>query len=554
MKFVCKKAVFLLFFFFIFSFNSLFGQDWFVCLGSFRIKQNAQNRAAELSRHDISCFVYETETDGQFLYRVLLNEKHTDRKEARSVRDKYSNNPTIKELGITGLWICAVEEDLPEEAPQVEEPPLVVLQENKTETIPVSKDKPYSVLVRSYKEELAAENTKDRLVEEDIDAYVLGKYDDTSLFTFDVHAGAFEEEEETEALIERLEELGIEDLEVSDFNEISDSVEKYDEMVKTQAVVYDAGEETIPSVIPVIVQNCIREFPINKNFQIEEITIVDFDNIDDGTFSSIQESFSIFETDISSAHAVSFTHYRDELFGKDVLVFIAQGDKGQFDNSEYEGEKEILYDYKIRGGILKSKVQEFDNGIYLFGTTDDGITRIEMLAADFTMEDFNTFMNNSYSDSSMLIYPQLRKTLFILPDNNVTQRDFQVFNLEKIDQNYVKEKNYQDWAFGIYGHWCASAYFQQGEDTIVVSFYDLDYDYNAQKIHQMFMDSHDIWFQGDDNHEEMVHNTPGWYINTNGSKELSFANKSYIIATNTDVYSDIDLEGLHDMADDLKIW
>ncbi len=559
-----KKAILGFSLFFIFSFCSIFAENWFVCLGSFRVKQNADNRVAELNKHDIPAFVYETESEGQILYRVLLNEKHTDRKEARSVRDKYSNNTTIKQLGITGLWICAVEEELPElqepvlleEPVEFEEPPVVVLQENKTETIPVSKEKPYSVLVRSYKEELAAENTKDRLVEEEVDAYVLGKYDDTSLFTFDVHAGAFEEEEQTEELIEKLEDLGIEDVEVSDFNEISDAVEKFDEMVKTQPVVYDAGEETIPSVIPAAVQNCIKEFPINKNFQIEQITILDFDNINEDEFESLEEDFDVFETDLSMANAVSVTLYRDELFGKEVVVFIAQGAEGQFNNSDFEPENQngILYDYKIRGGILKSKVFEVENKIYLFGTTENGATRIEMLADNFTMDDFNTFMNNSYSDSSMLIYPQLRKNLFILPDNNETERKFQAFVLEKINKSYVEEKNYQDWAWGVYGHWCATAYLKQEDEPINVTFFDLDYDYNAQKIHKIFMDVHELGFELEDNRKEMVHNTQGWYLRNYRIKELSFTNKSYIIATDTGVDSILGLDDLHALADDLKIW
>ena len=74
-----KKAILGFSLFFIFSFCSIFAENWFVCLGSFRVKQNADNRVAELNKHDIPAFVYETESEGQILYRVLLNEKHTDR-------------------------------------------------------------------------------------------------------------------------------------------------------------------------------------------------------------------------------------------------------------------------------------------------------------------------------------------------------------------------------------------------------------------------------------------------------------------------------------------
>ena len=70
----------------------------------------------------------------------------------------------------------------------------------------------------------------------------------------------------------------------------------------------------------------------------------------------------------------------------------------------------------------------------------------------------------------------------------------------------------------------------------------------------MFMDSHDISYQGEDNHSEEVHETTGWFINSYGYKELSFTNKSYIIATDSEDYTTIDLPELHDFADDLKIW
>ena len=525
---------------FVFCLNTLFCEEWFICLGSFKVKQNAENRVALLSKYDIPAFVYETQTDDGVLYRVLMDEQHKDRNEARTAKNKLSEASAIKSLGITGLWICSAKR---------------TLQENKTEEIPLSEEKPYSVLVRSYKEEYSAENTKDRLVQDDIDAYVLGKYDEVELFSFDVHAGAFSSEEETEELIEKLEEKGIEDVEISDFNDIADSIVMFDEMVKSQPVVYEAGEEEIPTTIPAEVQACLKEFPLNKNFQIEQIAILDFDNLEDEEyFEDIIEQFDDYTTDVTLSHAVSLTLYTDELFGKNVEVLIAVGDEGQFAPEDLEEETELICDYKIRGGVLKSKLYELESGIYLFGTTEDGAMRIEMAAENFTLDEFNTFMNNSYADSNMLIYPQLRKNLFILPDNSKTQRDFQGFTLKKLGKDYVELKNFEDWAWGLYGHWCASASFVQEDETIRVSFYDLDYDYNAQKIHQMFMDAHDITYQGEENHSEIVHGTTGWYIKSYGFKELSFTNKSYIIATDSDDDSLINLPELHEIADDLKIW
>lgn len=552
MKSMYRKSFLIFAFLFVFSFNSVFGEAWFVCLGSFKIKQNADNRVAELGKYNIPCFVYETQTDGQVLYRVLVDEEYEDRDVARTARNKLNNNTVISRLGINGLWICTAER---EEIPVPPASSEVVLQENKTDSIPLSEEKPYSVLVRSYKEEYAAENTKDRLAEDEIDAYILGKYDDKTLFSFDVHTGAFETEEETEDLIEKLEEIGIEDVELSDYNEIADSVEKFDEMVKTQTVVYDSGEETIPTIIPVAVQKCINEFPLNKDFQIEEITIIDLDNTDYDTVSTkIQETINLFTTDISQANAISVTVYKDELFGKSVGVLIAQDEEGKFSPDDIEKNAEILCDYQIRGGVLKSKLYTLPNGIYLFGTTQDGTIRIEMGAENFTIEEFNAFMNNSYADSNMLIYPQLRKNLFILPDNSETPRKFQMFTLEKIGKDYVERKQYQDWAWGIYGHWCAIAWFEQQEEVIRVYFYDLDYDYNANQNQKMFMDSHLEDTQNEYNHREDVHDTEGWYVKNQDGGELSFANKSYVVSVDIALDSTLDLADLHTMADDLKIW
>ena len=559
MKSLLKKSLSCFVFLFVFSSFYVFCQDWFVCLGSFSIRDNAEKRVEELGEKNISSFIYETEVAGQDLYRVLFDRAFDDRDAARSARNKIAKSSAIKSLGISGLWICVGEKSVPiakRRVPAIKRKvPATALQENKSATIPLSQEKPYSVLVRSYKEKYAAENARDRLLEDEIDAYVLGMYDDTSLFKFDLHAGAFSDKDETKDLIAKLEEKGIDGLETSDYNEISDSVEKYDQMVKSRPVVFDSVEGPIPNTIPFEVKNCIKEFPLNKNFQIDRVVILDFDNINDQNFFSKQlKFFADFNTATSSVHAASFSLYRDELLGKEVKVFIAQGDMGQFAPSDYEKETDIVCDYKISGGILKSKLYENENGIYLFGSSDDGLLRIEMIADNFTMEEFKGFMETSYSDSDMLVYPQLRKSLRILPENFTRQRDFQAFTFGRIQKDYVVDKNYADWAWGIYGHWDASVFLRQSEETVSVSFFDLDYDYNSQKIHGMFMDEHQTIPQNDANHREDTHDCAGWFVDNNSGRELSFANRSYIVSVNSYYPSDIDLLDLHDLADDLRIW
>ena len=75
-------------------------------------------------------------------------------------------------------------------------------------------------MVRSYKEEQAAINDKERLNENDVNAYILKTFDDSSYFSFNLHAGAFDTVEEVEDLQEKLEDLGIEDTKISNYEDI----------------------------------------------------------------------------------------------------------------------------------------------------------------------------------------------------------------------------------------------------------------------------------------------------------------------------------------------
>ena len=130
MKSMCKKSCFLLAFIFIFSFNSLFGQSWFVCLGSFKIKQNAQNRVDELQKYNITCFIYETQTEGQLLYRVLFDESYDDRTAARTARNNLEKLAAMNKLGIKGLWICTAEREV---FTEILEPELELEEESEFE-------------------------------------------------------------------------------------------------------------------------------------------------------------------------------------------------------------------------------------------------------------------------------------------------------------------------------------------------------------------------------------------------------------------------------------
>ena len=543
---------------FTFLINFSFAQNVHVCLGSFKILTNAQRLVKNLNELNEEAFIYQAQVNGQTMYRVLLSKEFKDKDDARSFKEKINNSAFAKKLNLSGLWICKTEKTSTiEEVPVKKEN--IVLKENENK-IPLSEEKPYSVLVHSYKEEQAAENGKKRLQENNIDSYVLKTFDDKTYFSFDLHSGAFESEEQAEPLIKQLEEIGIEETKISNYETEKEKIEKYDEVIKTQEVVFDNGNTQIPELYSQPVVQLIKEFPINKNFSLEQLAIFDFDNIRavEGELPELDELYSLI-SDSQSVHAASLAFYKDELFNKQVMIYISSGDENTFFNLEAftqyyknkDNEDSIEFsesDFMLKDGILKSLIVQTSDGNIFYGVNENKNLAILMLTEDFTKNEFTDFINNFENDSSLLIYPQVRRTLLVLPKNTDIERTFLSFTLEKINYSYVVSKDYANWSYPIVGHWNADAILCQEDEKLSVGFFDLDYNYNAEHVHKMFMNAH---VTNEYSHSSFVEKAPSWYVNSFNTKEVSFSTKSYIIAVESYNLTEEDLVKL---ADELIIW
>ena len=563
-----KKFISVLLFSVLLNFS--FAEEIFVCVGSFKNPKNAENLVKNLENLGAESFIFETQINNQTLFRVLLSDPFDSKEKARNFRNSVQNADFAKKLNLTGLWICQAQKPqnkkIVENAVEkiIKEPEkTIVLEENKN-AIPVSEEKPYSVLVHSYKEEQAAENGKKQLKENEIDSFILKTFDEKSYFSFDLHSGAFESPEEAEPLQEKLEELGIEDTKIADYEEEKEKVQKYDEIIKTQPVSYDFGNNEIPDIYSAPVVNIIRQFPINKNFALENLMIFDFDNLRsvEKELPSLDEVSNIIGNS-EKLHAVSFASYKDDLFNKDVKIIIFSSDENalpdildlkkdfQESSSSEEDEDFKIQDMKfqLKDGILNSLIFKSDEDYIFFGVNEKRDLAVLMSTEDFSESQFESFLNNFENDSSLLIYPQIRRTLLVLPKKTEIERKFLSFTLEKVDDSYAESKGYANWAIPIVGHWNAKAIFSQEDEFASVSFFDLDYDYNAKQVHQMFMDAH---ITTETSHASSVKNADSWFVNTwDKNKEVSFSTKSYIIAVDSyDLYE----EELVQLSDELQIW
>lgn len=98
-----------------------FCEEWKVCLGSFSILGNAQERVTFLEENGISTTIEEFQKDeNTILYRVFYNESLADKESALVHKKLLLNYPPIKEIGINDIWFLEI--SLNQEVPTILQP------------------------------------------------------------------------------------------------------------------------------------------------------------------------------------------------------------------------------------------------------------------------------------------------------------------------------------------------------------------------------------------------------------------------------------------------
>ena len=450
-----------------------------------------------------------------------------------------------------------VEEEPEEPEEPAEEIPVIVVEEPKTlganEKAVLSEENPYSVIVRSYKYEQFAENDSARLKELGFEPYILKTFDDKEFFAFNIHVGAFASLDEAEELNSQFADAGIPDTMVSDYNEIKENLQKYDDVILRESVSFDNGQYEIPTCVPESIAKLVKQFPANKDFPIQEITIIDYDNYlavrDKPNLSSELRAYLEEEEGL---HSALLAKCRDELYRKEVSVFFANADQHKED--DILGEFENMQ-FGATDGVFDCVLYENDGELVLSGTNISEKMCVKIKTRDFSKEEFINLLIDSFNDGSLSLYPQMRRTFYVLPDKNPDdEREFIIFNFKKVGEEYASERNYAEWAVPIVGHSLAKSYFYDSNSLLCIGFYDLDYDFNAKNVHAHFTEAKNTTEITETNKPVSVNGIEGWYLLNPKQKEVSFSTKSYVIAIDTEPTSVLSKDDLIKVGTDLKIW
>ncbi len=205
-------------------------------------------------------------------------------------------------------------------------------------------------------------------------------------------------------------------------------------------------------------------------------------------------------------------------------------------------------------GLIECTVAGIGKNWYLAGTNSDGSLYIQIKIQGLTDEQFAEYIERSYSNPNLLVYPQIRKNLFVLPSNTTTQRTFLYYYLSQVDPSYATSKANAEWAVQMVGHWYSHGHFVQDNGEIYVGTFDLDYDFTAARNQELFTAERAAKEIDAKNHSHDLNGIEGWYLQTSVSREISFSAKSYSVSVDSAISSSIQEDQLHDFALDLNIW
>ena len=432
------------------------------------------------------------------------------------------------------------------------------VRETEKNRFPLTPQTPYSVFLERYKEEIQAEKAQSQLKEKEIESYIVKKYDEETLLSFDLHSGAFSSESEAEAYREKLETKGVISKGVRHLDEFRDQTEDFDRLTEEQEVVRFVEHYGIPEDLSPVILEQLNYFPIHSDYSLTSLELFDIDNISRIPYTvdsgKIREMMPHLDR-IGLRNACSFAVYENPLFGRRIFVTIFSGNEPVSEPFSFEKDSQSPVLFKGDYGHL-----EFyrNSETELVGISGDRKHLFYLSADSFSGEEWHDFIYRAWQGGDRFVYPEIRKTLFILPKTKAEDRLFLSFSLKRVEIDYAEERGNAVWAKQIVGHWDASCLFDIRGAMTAVSFFNLDYELNAEKVHSLFMEEHrqDRPYRGwNTSEEKRVDGRTGWFLENDSFNELSFSFKPYIIAVGSGRQgSKIDYGEILQLARDLQIW
>lgn len=496
-----------------------------ICFGTFLNENFAEALAATLADEGVGAEIIQEERYPGSVYLFVVSREFVSEEAAAAEIRKLKAGGVIEKAGAGEPRTVVFKDPVFYEFKSA-----AAVQKND---FPLTEELPYSVFLERYKEESRAENAESRLEAQGIDSYIVKKYDDETLMSFDLHSGAFSSEEEAEAYRRQLAEKGVGAKEVSHLDEFRGAAERFDKLTDEEEIVRFRENYRIPEELPPVLIEQLSYFPLHADYALSSLYLFDINNIAGLVYdfdNKIFRQLSEITEELGRRDVCSLAVYENALFGKTVTVMIFSGENPTEQTFYFEEDSEARLPYKGKYGLLNFYRTDSDT---LAGVSGDRKHVIFLNAGPFSDEEWEDFISRSWYDSDRFIYPEIRETLFILPKTGDSGRRFLAFELSRVGQSYAEEKGNELWARRIVGHWSSAIIFDCRNALTSVSFFNLDYDLNARETHGLFMKMHREVVAGwywNISEEKSVNGVPGWFLEADDKNELSFSFGPYIVA------------------------
>jgi len=467
--------------------SSVFAVSYHICLASFSKFDNATNYVKELAFKGYSTIIEPAVVKDKLFYRILIAEDFETYTQANQKKSIYAIDFDKKDL-----WIFKADlskKNIPSE----------IINEAKKEFEKSSLPKINKSINETISNAIYDESEiiiKPQLVKNENSINTFDSANENEDSNSNEYIENYETEIETETNESEIEEYENYTEEDSNNNLDDEVLNEIDVLPSTSAAVSTdylnslnkdeiesnfISKNKIPSTISKNVQILIKNFPINNEFKITELSFFDLQNINDTdikvSINEIKKMNLPFEikTDNEDIYALSCGTYIDYVTGKKVSILMLNGKDGF--SSEIYKTNEIKENDKINLNIFENEynchiIKNVKNKeCLIFGqNTDENI----MLALSFE-DDIEKVFLTSLSENETLISNQLiKKSILSLPDENAKiDRRFLKFNLSQ-SATPIENASERDDGFENFEHWNATAEFDQEDTVLKIGFYDID--------------------------------------------------------------------------------
>ncbi|GEM_PF-6693709 len=442
--------------------------------------------------------------------------------------------------------------------------------------------KPWSVLVKSYRQKEDAELAADRLKKMKFGAYYVSKMGRDNDIWFDVQAGACRSKKEAENIKNRLALAGLGETQVINYsNYINDSA-AYNNAKPDDKKAFQ-GKYEIPEISTNIVLT-MKRFPVDRNYKIVDLRLADAPFLIRNNMVNIgfKPDDNFIPDDIrlhnliKSSASLSQALYEDKLTGNQIDVLILSLTNSNADalppaGPYHYGNLELKdMNYRtdtgaLRGNIYRMRVH--GNNIYTFlGKIEKTPYFVLYKTYDLTLKEMTAFISNNNGDKGLLLYPEVIKNLSVFPKkSNTGSARLAAFSMFRIQWNYAKDRNFSWWSKNMIGYWNMNGYYMYCSKPIVINIFNLDYTKTASAIHNNFiyekrktlnnnflaalMKENRVF-----NKQVDVNHNSGWFLDRTGLNELSFSRGPYIVAIDSFYPRKSDYAALKAAASSLNIW